>query len=173
MRVAETARTEKMPGEVALAYDRAALIDAYMGDRKAVSGHLAAAEAAASNPNQRAAYQTHAAIALSRIGRTEAASAAASQFAATAGADANVTNALNALIALDSKDYPAAEAAIGKLTEPDVLTKALRAELMLRTGREAEGQALRREVLASSVKLDGNPPVEFMALLGRMRAAER
>ena len=170
MRVAETARTEKMSGELALAYDRAALIDAYIGDRKAVSAHLAAAEAATTTPNQKATYQSHAAIALSRIGRTQEASAAASQFAASAGADVNVVNSLTAIIALDSKDYPAAEAAIGKLTEPDVLTKALRAELMLRTGRTAEGQALRREVLASSVKLDGNPPVDFLALVGRMRA---
>ncbi len=170
MRVAETARAENLPGAVALAYDRAALVDAYIGNRKAVPSHLAAAEAAASNPNQKATYQAHAAIALSRIGRTEEARAAASQFAASEGADSNVINSLNAIIALDSKDYRAAEAAINKLTEPDVLTKALRAELMLRTGRKAEGQALRREVLASSVKVDGNAPVDFIALLGRMRA---
>lgn len=169
-RVMEIARTEDMAGALALAHDRAALIDAYLGNGKAVPAHLVAAEKAASNPNQKATYQAHAAIALSRIGKTQEARAAASQFAASTDADANVVNSLNALIALDSKDYGAAEAALAKLTEPDVLTKALRAELMLRTGRKAEGQALRQEVLTSSVKVDGNSPVDFIALLGRMRA---
>lgn len=169
-RVTEIARTENMAGALALSYDRAALVDAYIGNSKAVAAHLAAADAAASNPNQKATYQAHAAIALSRIGRTAEARAAATKFAASTDADANIINSLNAIIALDSKDYGAAEAAIAKLTEPDVLTNALRAELMLRTGRKAEGQALRQAVLASSVKVDGNAPVDFIALVGRMRA---
>jgi tetratricopeptide (TPR) repeat protein len=168
-RVTETARSEKMPGALALSHDRSALVDAYIGNRKAVPAHLAAAAAAANNPNQKATYQVHAAIALSRIGKPQEARAAAAQFGTSENADANVIHSLDAILALDSKDYRAAETAISKLTERDVLTKALRAELMLRTGRKTEGQALRQEVMASSLKADGNSPVDFMSVLGRMR----
>ena len=168
MRIVETAREANMTGAVALAYDRAAVIDAYMGNRNAVATHLNAASAAATNAAQKATYQAHSAIALSRIGKAAEARAAVTEFAA-GNPDAEVLASLEALLALDRKDYAAAETALGKVAAIDPLAKALRAELMMRTGRKPDGQALRQEVLKASVKVDGNAPVDFIALLGRMR----
>lgn len=108
-------------------------------------------------------------IAQSRIGKAKEARAALAQLKSSEHPDADGISSLEAILALDAKDYCAAETAIAKLTDADLLTRALRAELMLRTGRKAEGQALRKQVLASSVKLDGNSPINFLSLVGRMR----
>jgi Flp pilus assembly protein TadD len=167
-RAAGIAKSENLSGALALAHDRAAVVEAYLGNKNKVGQHLAAAEAAASNANQTATYRTHAVIALSRIGRAQEARAALAQLRAT-NPDPNGASPLDAILALDAKDYAAAETAIAKLSDADLLTRALRAELMLRTNRKAEGEALRREVLAGSVKLDGNPPINFFSLIGRMR----
>jgi tetratricopeptide (TPR) repeat protein len=170
LRIAEVAKDANLPGAIALAFDRAAVIDAYMGNRKAVAGHLAAAAAAASNNNQKATYQAHAAIALSRMGKATEARAAAAEFAKLVP-DNVFDSTLAAIIALDAKDYPAAESALKSVDAIDPLAKALRAELLMRTGKKTEGQALRNEVLNASVKMDGNPPVEFNSVIARMRAA--
>ena len=168
--IAEIATAANMPGAVALAFDRAAVIDAYIGNRKAVAGHLAAAAAAATTDAQKSTYQVHAAIALSRSGMAEAARTAAAQFAKLTP-DSGFGPTLDAILALDRKDYAAAESALAKVTDSDPLVKSLRAELMVRQGRKAEGQALKQDVLSSSVKMDGNPPVEFLYVIARMRAS--
>jgi hypothetical protein len=46
----------------------------------------------------------------------------------------------------------------------------VRAELLLRKGQKAEGAALQKEVMTSTVKQDGNPPVDIVKLLARMHA---
>jgi predicted Zn-dependent protease len=168
-RIADEAKTASLPAAVTLAHARAAVVDAYMGNAKAVATHLAAAQAAATNDNQRLTHQSHAAIALSRIGRTAEARAAAQQFRVGAP-DSELNAGLAALLALDAKDYAAAETAMRGVDTSTPLGKALRAELLLRNGQTAEGRALRDEVLRSSVKMEGNPPIEFQSVIGRMRA---
>jgi tetratricopeptide (TPR) repeat protein len=170
MRAAAVAKEANLAGPQALAYDRAAVIDAYMGNRRAVAAHLAAAEAAAANDAQKATYNAHAAMALSRMGRTDEARAAAARSVAP-GSSAGISSELTALIALDARDYPAVETALRNLDGVDPLARVIRAELLMRTGKKAEGTALRDEVLATSVKVDGNPPVDFMKVVARMRAA--
>lgn len=173
-RMVTVAKDAKLAGAVATAHNRAAVVEAYMGDRKTVAMHLGAGEAAAVTVPQKAGSHLHAAIALSRAGKREEARAAAMRFAAAApnNAGTNETNRLlDGVLALDGKDYKAAETAIGGMTGKDPLTKALRAELLMRTGRKAEGQTLQREVLAASVKQNSNSPMEFLWLLARMRVA--
>jgi tetratricopeptide (TPR) repeat protein len=167
-RVVDVAKGADLPGAVALAHDRLAVIQAYAGDKRSVTTHLAAALAAAINDNQKATHYGHAAIALSRLGQADEARAAATQAATLAPNNPNVP-VLDALLALDRKDYAAAEAAIAKAPAMDVLPRALRAELLIRTGKKAEGEALRKEVMSASVKQDGNPPVEFAAVVARLR----
>jgi tetratricopeptide (TPR) repeat protein len=171
MRIAEVAKTANMPGAVSIAFNRAAVIDAHIGNRKAVPAHLAAAAAAAVNDAQRATAQAHAAVALSRMGKAEEAGMAAKQFAALAP-DNEFAPALAAILALDTKNYAAAESALGNVAAMDPLAKALRAELLMRTGRNADGKTLREEVLSSSLKMDGNPPVQFFSVIARMRASK-
>ena len=169
-RIADVAKSADVPGAVSLAYDRAAVLEAYVGNRSVVPARLSAASAAATNNNQKATYQAHAAIALSRLGQGEAARAALAEFTKLGG-PADAVPALEALLALDAKDYGAAEAALAKAPSMDVLPRALRAELLMRTGKKAEGEALRKEVMNASLKQDGNPGVEFSALIGRTRLA--
>jgi tetratricopeptide (TPR) repeat protein len=167
-RIADVAKGADLPGAVVLAHSRAAVIQAYTGDRRGAQASLAAAQAAAMNDNQKATHQAHTAIVLSRLGQADDARAAATQFASLQPNNPGIPG-IDAIQALDRKDYAAAEAAIAKTPQMDVLPRALRAELLLRTGKKAEGEALQKEVLSASAKQDGNPFVEFSALVGRLR----
>jgi tetratricopeptide (TPR) repeat protein len=170
MRAAGVAQEANMPGAVVTAHSRAAVVDAYMGDRKAVPAHLTTAEAAATTNGMKANYQAHAAIAHSRTGKKQEAREAAAQFATLAPNNV-LSPLLDAILALDAKDYKGAETAVAAVKGQDPLSKAVRAELMMRTGRKSEGQALKSEVLAAAVKMEGNPPIEFLSVVARMRVA--
>jgi tetratricopeptide (TPR) repeat protein len=170
VRIADLGREANAPGIQALAHDRAAVLDAYMGNGKSVAAHLGAAAAVVASDNQRAQLQAHAAISLSRTGQQVEARRAAAEYARLAPGNALIAS-IEAILALDARDYRTAEAAVAKLTGTDVLSRALRTELMFRTGRKAEAEAARRELLATSVKIDGQPPVNFFSVIGRMRLA--
>jgi tetratricopeptide (TPR) repeat protein len=168
VRIADLGREANAPGIQVLAHARAAVLDAYMRNGRSVATHLGAAAAVAANDNQRAQQQAHAAISLSRAGQQAEARRAAAEYAKLAPGNALIAS-IDAILALDARDYRTAEAAVAKLTGTDVLSRALRAELMFRTGRKAEAEAARKELLATSVKVDGQPPVNFFSVIGRMR----
>jgi tetratricopeptide (TPR) repeat protein len=170
VRVADLGREANAPGVQVLAHSRAAVLDAYMGNGRSVATHLTAASSIAANDNQRSQHQAHAAISLSRAGQQAEARRAAAEYAKLAPGNPLIAS-IDALLALDARDYRAAETAVAKLTGTDVLSRALRAELMFRTGRRAEAEAARKELLATSVKIDGQPPVNFFSVIGRMRLA--
>lgn len=99
------------------------------------------------------------------------ATAATEKFVAAAPG-APFAHTLAAIVALDAKDFAAAQAALGRTTSNNVLHRALKAELMMRQGQKKEAAALREEVLASSLKLENDNTVDFMALVGRMRVGK-
>ncbi|NJD10158.1 MAG: hypothetical protein FIB01_06855, partial [Gemmatimonadetes bacterium] len=149
--IAAIAKNANLPGPAVLAHLRAAVVHAYLGKREEVQPHLAAAEALTPVPALRSSsIQFHNAVVRARLGQPDSARAAATRLAALVPADN--TALLEAMLALDRKDYPAAEAALEKSTGVSLLERALRAELPLRTGKKAEGEALRKAVPAGSLK---------------------
>lgn len=170
--MASVAKDANMPGAVVTAHNRAAVVEAYVGDKRTVAMHLGAVEAAAVNAGQKAGYHFHSAIALSRAGKPVEERAAAAQFA-SAVPSSPLHRTLDGILALDAKDYQAAETAIGGMEGKGPLSNALRAELLMRTARKTDGQALPREVLAASLKVESNAQVDFLSLIARLRAASR
>jgi len=166
--VVAAAKAANAPIPEAVAHLRMAVVEAYLGSKKAVQGHLdAAGSLQTPNPN----HFVHRVFALSRIGSAQQAREALEQFTAAAPTSPLIPS-LNALVALDAKDVAAAEVALGKTEATDVLTQALRVELMMRKGQKAEAAALRKETLGRQVKLANNNTVEFPAVVGRMRLAK-
>ena len=155
------------PALTTQAHERFAALEAFLGDRNAVAGHLTAVTAA--TPMPVAAHYALKAIVLSRVGQIDEARSAATQYRSMAPANP-LGHTVNAYIALMANDVAGAGAALVLTAPNDLLAKALRADLMLRTGLRAEGTALRQEVVASSLKLDGNPPLDFFKLIARMHA---
>jgi len=90
---------------------------------------------------------------------------------AVAGAASGVVHALNAYVALQAKDLVSVERQL-ELAPPNLLlAKAIRADLLIRKGQKKKGADLRQEVLASSIKLDGAPQVDYLKLIARLHAA--
>ncbi len=154
------------PVQTSQLHERAAAIEAYLGDRTAVAAHMTASESGATLP---ALHYALKATVFARTGDLVQARAAAAQFSTMAPANLNV-HTVNAMIALQANDLAAARTALAAAPPNDLFTKALRADLMLRSGQRAEGTALRQEVLASTLKVDGNPPLDFFKLVARMHA---
>jgi tetratricopeptide (TPR) repeat protein len=167
-KVVAAAKAASAPGPEAVAHLRTAMIEAYLGNKKAVQGHLDAASGLQTpNPN----HFVHRAFALSRIGNAQQAREAVEQFTA-AVPNSPLIPSLNALVALDAKDLVGAESALGKTEATDVLTQALRAELMICKGQKAEAAELRKGTIGRQVKLANNNLVDFAAVVGRMRLAK-
>ncbi len=156
--------TELTPPQTAVAHERLAAIEAYLGDRKTVAGHLTASEVG-TPPAAHFALKT---VLLARINDLEQARAAAAQFATMVPATNTFTRTLNAYIAMQAKDLTTAESELAASTSSDLFTKAVRADLFMRKGQKAEGAALKQEISASSMKLDGNAPVDFLKLVAKM-----
>jgi len=166
--IADRAKAANASNPEMQAHQLAAIIEAYAGNKNNVQPQLAAAEQLASTDAQKSGNYASAAVALSRIGRADEARAAASQHAALSPDDDYIP-VIDAMLALDRKDYSAAEAALAKAPMHDVLPRELKAELLIRTGKKAEGEALKKEVMAASPKQDGNPPVNIPAVIARLR----
>jgi Flp pilus assembly protein TadD len=120
-------------------------------------------------PTPGAAHYAVRAIALARIGELEQARSAAAQYRSMAPA-APLGNTVDAYVALMSNDLAGAGIWLALAAPNDLLAKALRADLMFRTGSRTEGAALRQQVISSTLKLDGNPPLDFLKLIARMHA---
>jgi hypothetical protein len=147
-------------------HGRAAAVEAYLGDRGAVAAHLTAA----GGETPAAAHFQLKAIVYARIGDLAEARAAAAQFSSMVPATNLARHTVNGLIALQANDLATARTELAASAPNDLLANALRADLMLRSGQRAEGTALRREVVASTLKIDGNAPLDFLKLIARMHA---
>jgi len=158
--------TTLTPAQTAVVHERLAAVEAYLGDRKAVASHLTASDAA----TPPAAHYALKAIVCARINDLDQARGAAAQFTSRAPATNLFPHTRNALIALQAKDLATAEQELAAAPPNDLFTKAVRADLFMRKGQKAEAQALRQEISTSSVKLDGNPPVDFFKLMAKMHA---
>ena len=157
--------TELTPPQATVAHERLAAIEAYLGDRKTVVGHLTASEVG----TPPAAHFALKAIVLARINDLEQARAAATQFTSMVPATNTFPRVLNAYIAMQAKDLATAERELAaSTTKNDLFTKAIRADLFVRKGQKAEGAALRQEIIASFNELDGNAPVDFLKLMAKM-----
>ena len=156
--------TELTPAQASVAHERLAAIEAYLGDRKAVAGHLTASDAG----TPPAAHFALKAIVLARINDLEQARAAVTQFTSMAAPTNTFPRVLNAYIAMQAKDLAKAESELAASTTTDLFTKAIRADLLRRKGQKAESDALRQEIISSSMKLDGNAPIDFVKLMAKM-----
>ena len=156
--------TSLTPPQTALVHERLAVIEAYLGDRKAVVGHLTSSEVG----TPPAAHFALKAIAFARINDLEQARAATTKFTSMVPATNTFPRVLNAYIAMQAKDLATADSELAASTTNDLFTKAVRADLFVRKGKKAEGAELRREIIASSMKLDGNAPVDFFKLMAKM-----
>jgi tetratricopeptide (TPR) repeat protein len=168
--IATDAAAANADGAAATAHERAGVVEAYVGNRRAVAAHFTAATAA--DAERPAAHYLWKAVAFSKVGDAAAAREALTRYSSMPGYNAALVPVLDALLALDARDLPAAKAALAQAETKDLLTKAVTAELMFRDGQRAEGAKLRAEALASTVKIDGNPQVNFVALVGRLRAEQ-
>jgi tetratricopeptide (TPR) repeat protein len=164
-KVADAAKSAGVAAAEANAHLRMAVLEAYLGNKTAVAGHL---EAAASAQPPNAAHYVPRAIAYSRIGDAAQAKEALDKFNAAAPNNA-FRHTLAAILAVDAKDVAAAEAALGQATGNNVIHNALRSELMQMKKQKKEAEALRQEAMAGSVKIDNNNTLNFVALVGRMR----
>jgi predicted Zn-dependent protease len=111
------------------------------------------------------------AIAFGQAGNTEQAAAALAQLTTVAPNNANIP-LVTALLALRARDLPAAETALAQAGPANLLAQSLRADVMLRKGQRREALALRDQVLASAIKLDGNPGVDFFKVVARLHAQQ-
>jgi tetratricopeptide (TPR) repeat protein len=164
-KVAEAAKAAGVVNAEANAHLRMAVLEAYLGNKTAVAGHLEAA-AIAQPPN--ANHYVQRTIAYSRIGDMVQAKASLDKYT-EAAPNNTFRHTLAAIIAVDAKDAVAADAALGQTTGNLVINRALRSELMQLKKQKKEAEALRQDVLASSVKVDNNNTLNFVALMGRMR----
>lgn len=158
--------TTLTPAQTSVVHERMAAVEAFLGDRNAVAGHLTAAGAG----TPPAAHFALKAVVAARIGDLDQARAAVTQFVSMVPATNTASHTLNALIALQAKDLATAERELAATPATDLLTKAARADLLLRSGKKAEGTALKQEIVTSTVKQDGNPPVDFTKVMARMYA---
>jgi predicted Zn-dependent protease len=149
------------------AHHRAAVIEAYLGTRTAVPDHLVLASGVAAHPP--ASHYLDAAIAYSRIGENQQAHDALGQYKALLP-DSPVIPTLLALLALNANDIPTAETALARTTSTDLLTKAVRADLLKRYGNNKDANAIRDRILISSIKEDNGHQVDPLALAGRLHA---
>jgi len=166
--IAEITRASASPsaaGPRLLAHDRAAVIEAYLGTRSAVPDHLAQAAGVVAHPP--ASHYLDAAIAYSRIGEKQQAHNALGEYRKLLP-ESPIIPTLLALLAVNDNDVSTAETALSRSTSNDLLTKAVRADILKRYGNAKGAAAIREEILASSLKMDGRQQIDPLALAGRL-----
>jgi len=158
------AEAQKLPAEAFAAHDRAAVIEAFLGNASAIEKHLAASGIG----KPPAGHFATKAVVYARAGNLPAARAAAEQFRSMSTAVTRQVNTVEAFVALKSGDLAAAEKALSGSAPSDLLAKALRADVMMRRGQKAQAEALKKEIVGSTLKLDGNPPIDYVKLVARL-----
>ena len=150
--LATQAEQQNLKPQAAGIHRAVALIEAAMGDRRAVAGHLA--KAAELGGADAAPQHRFAAIAYALAGQLDLARAAAAKFdaAAAAGTAAQRLNAreVNAVLAVADKDLAKAKAELAQ-AGPALFGKAILAEALKKSGDRAGAQALKQEVLSTGV----------------------
>jgi len=166
--VAAEAERNSYPGVAATAHRNLAVLEAALGDKNTPHGHLAKAqELGGDTPTQ----QVFAAFTHSLLGHMNPAKAAAGKFAEGGNAP-NPTPALmrniravNGVVAAAEGNTAAALEESRQAAQLGALGKALAAEQLKKSGKTAEAQALRQEVMAFSV-------VDLVTAIAKQRAGK-
>ncbi len=163
----EAVAAKLAPTAIALPHQRMALVEALFGDKQRVAAHLSrAAAVVGANPLPQAAYAVLAYCAADDI---KAAQENADVLAKASGMNQPLLRALNALVAVASKNYAGAEKELTQAAPNDLLAKAVRAEVLKSQGKTAEASALRDEVIKAGVKTDNNGTVDIFKLVAKLR----
>jgi hypothetical protein len=163
--IAAAAVTGRLPAQIRAAHEHSAIVETYLGSRSSAASHLSAAESAPSAIPV-TSYGVRAVV-LARLGDRDAARAAASVFKSRQPSRARLSF-VEAVVALSANDVEAAERAIARGPNNDMLIKAVRAEVSWHRDRIAEATALYDEVLKSTIKLDGATQVDPLKLAARL-----
>jgi tetratricopeptide (TPR) repeat protein len=165
---------QNLRAQAAASYRNAALIDAALGDQKAVAGHLAKAveltPTAAPNapPVVGAAPHRFAALAYALNGQLELARTSGAQFAqaiaAGNAAQQNNNRELKAIIAIGDKNLDLAKQELAQAGPGATLGKAMLAEALKKSGKRAEAKALKEEILSA------NPVPTVFDVIARAKA---
>jgi tetratricopeptide (TPR) repeat protein len=150
--LATRAEQENLKPQAAGIHRAVALIEASMGDRRAVASHITtAAELGGADA---AVQHRFTAMAYTLAGQLDLARAAAAKFdaAAAAGTAAQRANAreVNAVLAVADKDLAKAKAELAQ-AGPSLFGKAILAEALKKSGDRAGAQALKQEILSTGV----------------------
>lgn len=170
-RIAEEAGKAGAPLWAGQSHGRAAAVEAFGGSAASALEHIRRDAAAGAEPP--ASHYWYKAVVHSRTGERKEARAAAQRFESMVSATSSYVPTLRALLALDMGDLGTARTELDRALPHDPLAQALRAELMERTGEAAQAEALRREVLAGSLKVDGNTGIDDRMLVARLRLRAR
>lgn len=150
--IAASAETQNLRAQAAAYHRTIALVEALVGDRRQVDGHLA--KAAELGGADAAPQLRFTALAQAAVGQVDAAKAAAAKFAEAAanGSPAQQRNAreVNAVIAAVEKDFTRAQSELNEAGAAATLGKAILADALAKAGRKTEAQALKAEVTGST-----------------------
>lgn len=152
----------------ALPHNRMAVVSALTGDRNLVESHLEKAKALA--PNNEAVRIGHAFLAYFLIGDKAKLDEYVRSYSRLPDANDEVARTNKALAAMLSGDISTVEAELARRSTAtsDRIRMALRADLLKAKGRDAEANALREQILRSSIKADGTQGLNFAKLFARL-----
>jgi hypothetical protein len=152
------------PAQQALVHARMATVEAYLGDKGKVAGHLTAA----GDADQNAVFLATKAIALARSGDLDGARTAAAQYAKLVQVTNLFPHTLNALIAIQAKDLKTAEGELAKAWDGHPLTRALQADLLLRKGQKKQSDAIRQDLSTGIIHNISNSYVDWFRVMAKM-----
>jgi tetratricopeptide (TPR) repeat protein len=174
--LAAGAEEQDLRAQAATAYRNAALLEGAFGNRRAVAGHLAKADAVAPRPGPNAtaasgaAQYRMAALAYALSGQWDRAKASAAQFATavTAGTPVQQNNnhELMAIIAVGDKNLVLAKEELARAGPGAALGKTLFANALRNSRRKAEATALKAEIL------DGTMTLTVFDVIARAKAQQ-
>lgn len=150
--IASSAETQNLKPQAANYHRTSALIEALLGDRRQVDGHLA--KAAELGGAEAPAQLRFTALAFAAVGHLDVAKGAAAKYAAATAngtaAQRRTAREVNAVIAAAEKDFARAQSELKEAGAAATLGKAIVAEALSKAGRKAEAQALKAEVTGST-----------------------
>jgi tetratricopeptide (TPR) repeat protein len=166
---AALAEAKYLTARAALLHQHMALVDAFYGDGRGVSGHLA--KAAQLGGSSTAGQLIFGAIAYTGAKQLDSARASATRFAAVA-TDANrrLGNMVNGFNALQAGDGPGAGRELALADQNDPLVQELLAELQMKQGQQGQARVLREQVLRSATILAGGRVLDPTILIAKQRA---
>ncbi|MGH7638298.1 MAG: hypothetical protein ACREOK_11675 [Gemmatimonadaceae bacterium] len=150
--IASIAETQNLKPQAANYHRTSALIEALLGDRRQIDGHLA--KAAELGGAEAPAQLRFTALAYAAVGQIEAARTAAAKYAAATAngtaAQQRTAREVNAVVAAAEKDFARAQSELSEAGDAATIGRAIVADALSKAGRKAEAQALKAEVTGST-----------------------